>query len=132
MDGENPSHQPFRIILIEDESSVLSALSLLLDAMGFEVRGYSDPTEAVAYMELEDDPADLCLCDLRMPKLGGLQVLEKVRARHPMLPFVLMSAHAKDEELRQALSLGIQGTLSKPFAPDELQALIGQIRSHRI
>lgn len=131
MDGENPS-RPYRIILIEDESSVLSALSLLLEAMGFAVRGFSDPTEAVAYLSLSEDPADICLCDLRMPKLGGLQVLEAVRTRHPHLPFVLMSAHAKDEELRRAMSLGIQGTLSKPFAPDELQAIIGQIRSNRV
>ncbi len=116
-----------RITLIDDEPSVLFALTLLLEALGFTVVAFSDPTLAVTHLSAED-PADVCLCDLRMPKLNGLQVLETVKGRHPSLPFVLMSAHANDEELRRARTLGVDGTLSKPFTPDELQDLIGALQ----
>ena len=112
-----------RITLIDDESSVLFALKLLLEAFGFVVSEFSDPEAAVAHLRTQD-PADICLCDLRMPKLTGLQVLRLCKEANPKVKFVLMSAHASDEELKQARLLGVDATLTKPFTPEELQALV--------
>lgn len=112
-----------QILLIDDEPSVVLALTLLLRAIGFKVADFSDPYAAIQYAQAGGQ-ADLCICDLRMPNLNGLAVLEQIRKVRPELPFVLMSAHATDDEVEKANELGSQGFLSKPFTPEDLKALI--------
>ena len=109
-----------RVLLIDDESSVLLALKLLLEAFGYQVQDFSDPTLAIEALKASAEPLDICLCDLRMPKLTGLQVLEQAKRLAPGIKFALMSAHASDLELKRARELGVDDTLSKPFTPDDL------------
>ena len=116
-----------RITLIDDEPSVLFALKLLLEALGFSISDFSDSELAIAHLA-SPDVADVCLCDLRMPKRNGLQVLEEVKKIAPTLPFILMSAHASDTELQKAKVLGANGVLTKPFTPDDLQAALVSVR----
>lgn len=122
------SPQVKHILLIDDEPSVVLALRLLLKAIGFEVADFSDPQAALEYAK-NNAGYDLCVCDLRMPNLNGLQVLEEMKKIRPSLPFVLMSAHATDEEAQKAAALGSAGFLSKPFTPDDLKELINQLES---
>ncbi|MBX7143794.1 MAG: response regulator [Oligoflexia bacterium] len=114
------------IVLIDDEPSVVFALKLLLQALGYKVQDFSNPQAAVEWFK-DNIPADVCLCDLKMPGLNGLQVLDATKRLRPELPFVLMSAHATGEEIEQALSLGASGFLSKPFTPEELQQLLADL-----
>jgi CheY-like chemotaxis protein len=114
------------ILLVDDEPSVVFALRLLLQALGYSVDAFNLPTEAVTAIE-SDKPYDLCLCDLKMPVLSGLAVLKVCRAGRPNLPFVLMSAHASSEEVEQAYALGATGFLPKPFTPEDLKQLIGKL-----
>jgi DNA-binding NtrC family response regulator len=117
-----------QILLIDDEPSVVFALKLLLQAIGYKVADFSEPYAALEYLKAGGQ-CDLCVCDLRMPNLNGLQVLENTKQIRPDLPFVLMSAHATDEESSRAVALGSSGFLSKPFTPDELKSLISRIES---
>lgn len=114
------------ILLIDDESSVLFALKLLLGALGFQVEDFTDPEAALSSLT-EDSKVELILCDLRMPKLTGLEVLERVRAAHTNIPFVLMSAHAGNDEVQKAYKLGAQGFLAKPFTPDQLREMLAKM-----
>ena len=114
------------IVLIDDEPSVLFALKLLLQALGFSVQDFNGPLEAIQYFE-GSNQIDLCLCDLKMPKLNGLGVLQEVRKSRPTLPFVLMSAHASTEEIGRAQELGATGFLSKPFTPEDLKQLVEKV-----
>jgi CheY-like chemotaxis protein len=116
-----------RIALIDDEPSVLFALKLLLEALGVAIADFSAPEQALKHLSTPD-VADVCLCDLRMPKRNGLQVLEEVKKLFPQLPFILMSAHASDAELQKARMLGANGVLTKPFTPDDLQAVLASVR----
>ena len=119
-----------RVILIDDEKSVLHALKLLLEALGYTVREFSDPESAITYVS--DSPeADVILCDLRMPKLTGLEVLAKCKAANPELPFVLMSGHAGDDEIETATRLGAFGFLAKPFTPDQLAEVVARLEDAR-
>ena len=134
---KDPEHPPresiakVRITLIDDEPSVLFALKLLLEALGFAISDFSDSELALAHLSTPD-VADVCLCDLRMPKRNGLQVLEEVKKRAPQVPFILMSAHATDAELQKAKLLGANGVLTKPFTPDDLQAALASVRKNLI
>jgi DNA-binding NtrC family response regulator len=114
------------IVLVDDEPSVLFALKLLLQAMGFSVKDFNAPGDAVEYFRTAS-PIDLCLCDLKMPKVNGLGVLQEARKSRPSLPFVLMSAHATTEEVDRSKELGATGFLSKPFTPEDLKALVERI-----
>ncbi|MCO6430394.1 MAG: response regulator [Deltaproteobacteria bacterium] len=118
------------ILLVDDESSVLFALKLVLQAMGFKVTDFSLPLEAIAYLA-EGGECDMCICDLRMPKMNGLQVLTEMKSLRRELIFVLMSAHAQRDEAAQAKDLGAAGFLSKPFTPDQLKDLVAEISGQK-
>jgi len=126
---EEPVKTPakVRITLIDDEPSVLFALKLLLEALGFAITDFSDPEAALTHLGTPN-VADVCLCDLRMPKRNGLQVLEAAKGIDSGLPFILMSAHASDSELQKARTLGADAVLTKPFTPDDLQAALAAVR----
>lgn len=114
------------IVLVDDEPSVLFALKLLLQALGFSVKDFNAPLEAVSYLQ-GPERVDLCLCDLKMPKLNGLAVLQETRKTRPELPFVLMSAHASTDEVDRSKELGATGFLSKPFTPEDLKSLVERV-----
>ncbi len=115
------------IVLIDDEPSVLLALKLLLGALGFQVKEFSKPREAVTYLQGGGE-ADYILSDLRMPELDGIGVLQETRKSRPELPFILISGHATAEDIQRARSLGAAGFIGKPFTPDQLNAAIASVR----
>jgi len=112
-----------KIILIDDEPSVLLALRLLLKALGYEVVDYSDPAKAIEFAST-DSTCNVCICDLRMPSMSGLEVLQEMKRVRPGLAFVLMSAHAGNEEIAQGTELGANAFLPKPFTPDDLRGVM--------
>lgn len=114
-----------KILLIDDEPSVLLALKLLLQAIGFTVTDRNDPTLGVELLQ-QVDSFDLVICDLKMPKLDGLAVLRETMRARPRTPFILMSAHATSTDVEKARALGATGFLAKPFSPEDLRALIGR------
>ena len=111
------------ILLIDDEPSVIFALRLLLEALGFKVQEFCQAEEAIASIK-HGALYDLCICDLKMPKINGLQVLAETHAMAPSLPFILMSAHANPEEIQKAQKLGAFGFLAKPFTPEQLKEIV--------
>ena len=115
-----------RILLLDDEKSVLFALKLLLEAIGYSVTDFCSPEEAIEFLRGNDTP-QLIICDLRMPKLNGIDVLRETKSIRPGLPFVLMSAHAGTDEVNEAKALGAFGFLAKPFTPDQLNELVARI-----
>ena len=115
-----------RILLIDDEKTVLFALKLLLQALGYVVIDFSEPEAAIAFAQTNRD-YDVCICDLRMYTLNGLEVLEAMRKIEGSPPFVLMSAHATDDETDAAKDLGAAAFISKPFTPEELNELIARV-----
>ena len=116
---DSPSGKPL-IVLIDDEPSVLLALRLLLGAIGFRVRDFAKSVEAAEYLKGGGD-CDIVLSDLRMPELDGIGVLREVKSVRPELPFILISGHATQDDVRKAEAFGVNGFLSKPFTPDQLR-----------
>lgn len=114
------------ILLVDDEPSVLSALKLLVQALGYYVVDFSNAAEALSYLKTNQQ-VNLCLCDLKMPKMNGMQLLAEVRQLLPDLPFVLMSAHADEADIQKARAIGSSGFLSKPFDPTELKIILERI-----
>ena len=105
-----------RIVLIDDEPGVLKALTLMLESLGHQVMPFNNPSEALTYLHAGID-ADLVLSDQRMPGMSGTDLFGTLRASSINCPFVLMSGHAKEEEVKELLSARSTAFLPKPFTP---------------
>ena len=107
-----------RILLADDDSSLRRVVQFKLQKGGYEVVTVADGRQAVAQLEVE--PFDLLLSDIRMPGLDGLELLEIVRQRRPDLKVILMTAHATVTQAVQAVKLGAFDYITKPFEDDQL------------
>lgn len=107
-----------RIILAEDDPAVSYILQRYLAAAGFAVRAAPDGRAALALFE--QAPADLLVTDFRMPGMNGEELILAVRARHPALPALVVSAYGNE------LKMGIPGVrvLNKPVGMGELVAAV--------
>lgn len=111
------------IALIDDDRNIIASLSIALQAEGFVTRLYTDPEAALK--ALSDTPADLVVCDIKMPRLDGIELLRRLREKSPM-PFIFLTS--KTDELDEALGLamGADDYIAKPFSQ---RLLIARIRA---
>ncbi len=117
-----------KIFLIDDEQGVCRALTLLLQAIGYEARAMDNPEEALAFLRSTQDwQPDLILCDLRMPEIDGIGVLEALGGKDSDIPFFLISAHATEFDIERALKLGARGFLAKPFTPEQVHDIVSEL-----
>lgn len=118
---------PIRILIVDDEPQVLRALLRLLTRRGFEVTLAGSGDEALK--QLEGARPHLVLSDYRMPVMSGLTLLEEVRRRWPEVALVVMSGHADEAAVLEALAgRRIDLYLHKPWnhetLSDELRAVV--------
>ncbi|CAN5123943.1 response regulator transcription factor [soil metagenome] len=111
------------IALVDDDRNILTSVSIALQAEGYVVRVYSDPD--IALKALLENPADLAVFDIKMPKMDGIELLRRVREKSQMPAIFLTS---KTDELDEALGLamGADDYISKPFSQ---RLLIARIRA---
>src|SRR5262249_43476857 len=122
-----------RLLLVDDEPNILATLRRALEVEGYaaEVAGNGK----AALDKLADGAFDLVLCDVAMPDMGGLEVLERVHKAHPDLPVVMMSGVASLQTAVQATKLGAHDFLEKPLSTDKVvitvQNALGYARLRR-
>jgi two-component system response regulator AtoC len=107
-----------RILIVDDEASLRDALARILTAEGYEVRQAGDGKEALGILGAQR--FDFLLCDLRMPVMGGLELLREITARGIPGTVIMMSAFGTVETAVEAMKLGAYDYVSKPFMSDEI------------
>jgi two-component system, NtrC family, response regulator HydG len=120
------STQPPRLLVIDDEAGMLALIERFAPQAGYEVVGHTSARTALA--QLAGEPADVALVDLRMPELGGLEVLRAIREAQPDCQVILMTAHASVESAIEAVKLGALDYLSKPLDLKRLRELLAGVR----
>jgi two-component system response regulator HydG len=110
-----------KILVIDDETAILDTLRILLRREGFQVETAVGGQQGVARME-ELRP-DVVLSDVRMPGVGGLEVLLAAKELDPSLPVILMTAQASLQTAIRAVNEGAFYYIQKPFANDEMIAI---------
>ena len=110
-----------KILLIDDESSILDALQILFRSEGFTVT--TAASGAKGKEALREQKPDLVVTDIRMPGVTGLEVLAEARELDPELPVILMTAQASLQSAVRAVNEGAYYYLQKPFSNDELLAI---------
>jgi len=111
-----------RIWVVDDDRSVRFVLATALRAAGYRVDEFENAADALDALDARGAP-ELLFTDVRMPGDGGLVLLEKLKARAPALPVVVMSAYTDVASTAGAFRGGAQEFLSKPFDLDEAVAL---------
>jgi DNA-binding NtrC family response regulator len=106
------------ILLIEDDHSTAAALEKVLQADGYAVHVANRGDEGLD--RARSEPYDLVVTDLKLPGLGGLDLIARLHAAKPRLPIVMMTAHGTTETAIEAMKLGACDYLVKPFEVDEL------------
>jgi two-component system response regulator ChvI len=111
------------IALVDDDRNILTSVSIALQAEGFATRVYSDAETALK--AIVDNPPDLAVLDVKMPRMDGMELLRRLREKSD-LPVIFLTS--KDEELDEALGLamGADDYIAKPFSQ---RLLIARIRA---
>ena len=112
---------PSRILLVDDETAIQRAVAPLLRARGYEVEVAGTGVQAL--QAAADRPPDLIVLDLGLPDLEGTEVCRRLRATSAV-PILVLSARGAEADKVQALDLGADDYVSKPFGPEELLARI--------
>jgi two-component system response regulator DctR len=110
-----------RIEIVDDDAALRDSLTVLLQVFGYSVRSW--PSAETFLENFDAAGCDCLLIDLRMPRIGGLELISRLRA-HASTPIILMSGHGDAEIWDRATALGITEFLEKPFSIDRLKAAI--------
>src|SRR5512138_3068194 len=110
---QNEEAKPARVLVVDDEPTLLRALESLLRKKGHDVVGLESPIAATQRLAQED--FDVALLDIKMPQLSGLELLSAVKHRRPEVEVIMMTGHATVETALAAVKAGAYDYLTKPF-----------------
>src|SRR5688572_19100788 len=107
-----------RILIVDDDATLLKLLSIRLREEGHSVIEAAGAAAALA--RLDQEMPQLVITDLRMAGMDGLQLFEAIHRRHPLLPVLMLTAHATIPDAVRALQRGVFGYITKPYQAMEL------------
>ena len=111
-----------QVLIVDDEPNMRRVLATLLEREPCDVLQAADGVEALRVMD--ENVVHVIVADLRMPNLDGMELLKRVTARDPDLPFVLLTAHGTVDTAVEAMKLGAFDFITKPFEKDEMLAVV--------
>jgi two-component system, OmpR family, KDP operon response regulator KdpE len=116
------TQQAIRVLIVDDEPAIRRALRPPLVELGFHVDEVSRGEEAL--QTLRASAHDVVLLDVNMPGIGGIETLRRIRAFAPRLPVLMLTVRDEEEDKVEALELGADDYVTKPFSTRELLARI--------
>ena len=122
--------QAHRILIVDDESSLRTALFRVLDRQGFQVMTANCKREA-EILASGDQTLDLALVDLRLPDGDGIELMQKLRTIHPSIQVIILTGHGSIELAVRATQHGAYHFVTKPFNMEELLSIVTRALSHK-
>ncbi len=116
------SQPVIRILIVDDEAAIRRALRPPLTELGFQINEASRGEEALQLLQAGN--IDVVLLDINMPGIGGIETLRRIRASAPRLPVLMLTVREGEEQKVEALELGADDYITKPFSVRELIARI--------
>ena len=112
---------PMRILVVEDEKALAHMVGVVLGGPTSKVTSAANGWEALIKIGATAKPFDVVITDHRMPRVGGLELVRRLRAQDFAGKILVLSAHLGDEDIAAYEELGVDMMMSKPFDFDELQ-----------
>ena len=122
LEGRNKLNSEARILVVDDEMGIREGCKRALSAEGYAVDEAEDGSSG--FQKVKKSPYDLILVDLMMPRMGGLDLIQKVHQIDPEIIIVVITGYATIETAVESTKRGAYDYLPKPFAPDALTALV--------
>ncbi|MFN7130635.1 MAG: sigma-54-dependent transcriptional regulator, partial [Myxococcales bacterium] len=119
----------YRVLVVEDDPSALSAIREVVAALGHQVDGAESAEQALRLFS--QGSYHLVISDLMLPGESGLQLFEKIQASAPGTARVLITGHASLKTAVAALKVGVSDYLTKPVEPRALRSLVEKLLAHR-
>lgn len=116
-----------RVLLVDDEPSVVLAVGTLLRRAGYDVRTETDPTTVLALLTADPSSVDILVTDLSMPGMGGIELASRVTAVRPDLPIVLATGWDQGLSPDQLRKLGIRALIQKPYTSHRLAVVLSSV-----
>jgi len=104
-----------RILVVDDEPSIVALLEKILPKMGYVIKGETDSLKALEMIRQTPDRFDLVITDMTMPKIAGLQLSREIMAIRPDLPILACSGFSEKVTPKDVRAYGFQGYISKPI-----------------
>jgi DNA-binding NtrC family response regulator len=111
-----------RILVVDDEESMCQYLSILLQKEGYEVTTVNSGVEALKVFE--NDPVDVVMTDIQMPKMDGIQLLKGIKGIDPGTPVIMLTAYASEQSAIDAVNLGAFSYMQKHCKNDEIKMVV--------
>lgn len=109
------------VMLVEDDAFALGLERRILERLGIRnIITAADGEEAIAVLQTGLIHFDVIMSDLRMPKIDGIELLKRVRAEWPEIPYLLLTADRTEASVLSAQDLGVDAYVAKPFSPSQL------------
>jgi len=119
--------EALQILAVEDEKAVAQILAVVLGGPMAKVIRAADGWEALIKVAANDRPFDLVITDHRMPRMNGLELVRRLRARQFHGKIMVLSAHLFDEDIRAYEELRVDMMMSKPFDFEEIQNAVAML-----
>ena len=119
-----------RVLIVDDDSSMRTALMESVRRLGFDVQGAVDGADAVE--RVSRYKPWLVVTDLKMPRLGGLDLIKEIKSRSPHTLMVLMTAYGTVETAVEAMKYGASDYILKPFSTDLLERVIANLKARDV
>ena len=116
------------VLVVDDSETVRQVLQLTLNNAGFGVIEAEDGDDALAKLA-SAQAVDMLITDLNMPKMDGLELIQKVRqdSKHRFTPIVMLTTESSEEKKRAGREAGASGWIVKPFKPEQLLKVVKMV-----
>ena len=123
-------HRTHRVLVVDDEQGILSALDTHLSLLGYEVRTCDNAEDAILLIEVEK--FHIVLTDINMPGMNGIEFLKKIKSIKPTIQVIMMTAFSSFEKIVDCWEAGASDYILKPFAEFNIVGDIINLTSERI
>ena len=123
-----------RILVVDDEEHVRKTVRMVLTKAGYDVVEAEDGEQGIKTIKSDDNPlmVDMILCDIRMPKINGVEAIAYFRSQFPSVPVVVMTGHPDVKSAAALMKQGVVDYLVKPVEKDKLVAVAQEAIKQRV
>ncbi len=115
----------YRVLVVDDSKFMRLMLGEIMESMGYEVEEAEGGRLAVELYSANSP--DLVTLDILMPEQDGLETLRQILKLNPAARVVMVTALGMEDYIKQAMELGASGFIIKPFAPEQVQAVVSKV-----
>ncbi len=122
--------EDLKILIVDDNLQARAMIRMMCQAMGIDqMFTANDGKEALDFLGDAADLVNVIICDWRMPRLTGIELLRQIRTVDPDIPFLMLTGLATADSVSAARDLGATAYLKKPFSPEQLELRLAALAS---